>query len=283
MSMVHTLRRWSFVRRMNGRLLPASRLAVALACLCVAGPAWGQGPHDHYQHHAQMSPGAIGSWQLRRGGPLTGYFQPVEIKAPPGALVSLAVNGQFDELRPAPRVAGMLIAPVYRLRVANIPQLEGAEVFPTIEVIDRLYPPVGQVHRFPIVVELTQEDLELAVSGRFVTRVIYLEDPQRAAATPEDDGTLQRWFDCGAGEDPLRIADTLGRPVAILRMGARWPEDPTNPGPDFLYGCPPWIAVPDRREVAQPPAPVPPKQDNDQAGILFDAPARLTAGGTIRR
>ena len=44
-----------------------------------------------------MPPGAIGSLQLQRGGPLPGFFQPVEIKAPFGALISLAVDGQFDE------------------------------------------------------------------------------------------------------------------------------------------------------------------------------------------
>ncbi len=46
-----------------------------------------------------MPPGAIGSRQLQRGGPLPGFFQPVEIKAPAGALISLASGDQFG--RPA--------------------------------------------------------------------------------------------------------------------------------------------------------------------------------------
>jgi hypothetical protein len=229
-----------------------------------------------------MTPGAIGSWQLRRGGPLPGYFQPVEIKAPPGALVSLAVQGRFDELRPTPRTAGLLIAPVYRLRVANIPNLEFQEVFPTIEIIDRLYPPVGQAHRFPIVVELTEEDLVLAASGRFVTRVIYLEDPERAAPTAEDNFSPQRWFDCGTEEDPLRIADTIGRPVAILRMGARWPDDPESPSPDFMYGSPPWVQVPTPREGAPPEEVAPARPDAGDGAMLFDAPPRLTGGRFLR-
>jgi len=37
----------------------------------------------HYQHHALMPPGAIGSAQLQRGMPWVGYFQPVEITGRP--------------------------------------------------------------------------------------------------------------------------------------------------------------------------------------------------------
>jgi len=43
-----------------------------------------QQPGVHYLHQGIMPPGAIGSRQLQRGGPLPGYFQPVEIKARPG-------------------------------------------------------------------------------------------------------------------------------------------------------------------------------------------------------
>ena len=57
------------------------------ACMLAA-----QQPPVHYLHQGIMPPGAIGSRQLQRGGPLPGFFQPVEIKAPPGALISLAVE-----------------------------------------------------------------------------------------------------------------------------------------------------------------------------------------------
>ena len=94
---------------------------------------------------AQLPPGAIGSRQLQRGGPLAGFFQPVEIKAPPGVLISLAVANQFGPPQEAPRRVGLLIGSVYRLRVTNIPlpQAEGMEIFPTIEIIDRTYAPIG--------------------------------------------------------------------------------------------------------------------------------------------
>ena len=138
--------------------------------------------------------------------------QPIEIQGPPGAAISLAVNDQFTTPMPAPVEAGMLIGSVYRLRVIRIPQHEGLEVFPTIEVIDRIYPPRGQELRFPVPVELTQEDLELASRGSFVTRVIYLENPHEAIPG-QSDPVHQNWFEVPPQDDPLTVAGTMGRPM----------------------------------------------------------------------
>jgi hypothetical protein len=222
-----------------------------LACLGLATQLFAQAPGVHYQHTGALPPGAIGSWQLQRGGPLPGYYQPVEIKAPPGALISLATTGQFEPSAPAPVTAGMLIGAVYRLKVVRIPFHEGAEVFPTIEVVDRLYPPARHVWRFPIPIEITQEDLQLALAGKFVTRVIYLENPQTAVPAPENPAD-QHWFDVRPGENPLAVADTFGRPVAILRIGGRVPVDPLQPDPAFLFNSPPFLKF-------VPPQPVPPQ------------------------
>jgi hypothetical protein len=170
---------------------------------------------------------------------LPGYFQPVEIMAPQGVMVSTASPKGFDRPDAAPLKLGLLIGSVYRLRVTNLPLHPGVEVFPTIEVIDRLYPPLGKEHRFPIPIVLTAEDLELAAEGRFVTRVIYIENPHDAlpqAIKPENQSVMQ----VGPGEDPLVTADELGRPVAILRMGGRVPG---SGGADqrFLYGAPAFL------------------------------------------
>jgi hypothetical protein len=164
----------------------------------------------------------------------------VEIKAPAGALISLAVGQAFGEPRPNPVKAGMLIGQVYRIRVTNLPLNPGQEVFPSIEVIDRLYPPAGQELRFPIPIELTREDLELALSGKFVTRVIYLEDPMQALPVPLGDKP-QNWFELAPGRDPLAAADALGRPVAILRLGARLPGADQSPDANFFFGGPPLV------------------------------------------
>lgn len=202
-----------------------------------------QQPGVHYWDQGSVPPGAIGTRQLTRGGPLPGFFQPVEIKSPVGASLSLASEGRFDESQSDTRKVGLLIGAVYRLRVTGIRFAEGLEVFPTIEVIDRTYAPVGMELRFPIPIELTEEELKMALDGKYVTRVIYLEDPRNALPVRESSKS-QSWFEVQPGQDPVAVADSLGRPVAILRIGGRVPEMSESPDPKFFFGCPPYVQFP---------------------------------------
>lgn len=210
---------------------------LAFWCLWMAAVSASAQAPVHFHHAGKLPPGAIGSQQLLRGGPLPGYFQPVEIKAPQGALVSLAVDNQFAAPQPTPLKVGMLIGSVYRLRITQIPERDGEEVYPTIEVINRIYPPVGQEFRFPIPLELTEQDLNLALDGKFVTRIVYLEDPDRALPVRKGPGVEQSYFEVRPGDDPLAVADRLGRPMAIIRMGGRLPTD-SGADPDFMFGSP---------------------------------------------
>jgi hypothetical protein len=225
-------------RSIRHRRVVGPAAVAILACFALPASLWAQAPDVHYLHQGIMPPGAIGGMQLSRGGPVVGFFQPVELRAPGGTSIALAEEGGFAQIQEAPVKAGLLIGQVYRLRVTGIPLRPGMEVFPTIEVIDRLYAPRGQEQRFPIIVELTEEDLSLALDGKFVTRVIYLEDPRSALPVAEDP-TRQSWFEAGPKHDPLAVADQLGRPMAILRMGARLPDYATGPDMSFLFGCPP--------------------------------------------
>lgn len=213
-------------------------LWLGLICLATSAPSAAQGPPVHWQHQSAMPPGAIGSRRLERGGPLSGYFQPVEIRGPQGLRIALAGEEGFEPAEVTSTKVGLLVAPVYRLRVTHIPQHPGAELYPTVEIIDRLYPPAGQARRFPIPIHLTQEDLRLALDGRFVTRVIYVEDPAMAVPVA-DGGKQQRWFDARPSDDLLGVADGLGRPVAILRIGSRVPEEGDGDR-CFRYGTPPF-------------------------------------------
>ena len=137
----------------------------------------------------------------------------------------LAAQWHPDEL-----LAGAAIGPVYRFSVTDIPNNPDVEIFPTVEVIDRLYPPPGLALRYPIPIELTQEELEMAAGGAFVTRVIYVEDPHQALPVNQHRDGEQPWFEAAPGDDPLVAADRLGRPVAILRIGGRVPNAAGEPG-----------------------------------------------------
>ncbi len=212
--------------------LATTSLVAAVGCLLLAGQAFAQPGVSmptynpplpkHYLHSADLYPGEVGRRQLLRGH-RGDCFQPVEVTGPQGSLISLQAEDTFLEPTGNVARAGMLIGTVYRLRVGNIPFREGLEVFPSVEVIDRLHPPPGQEFQFPIPIELTVEELQMAADGRYITRVIYLEDPQHALPVQDEPGK-QRYFEVGAGQDPLEIADRVGRPMAILRMGSRVPD-----------------------------------------------------------
>lgn len=170
--------------------------------------------------------------------PMPICYQVVEFIGPPGTQISVAAQGAFVEPQPMPQLGSMLVGPLYRVRITGLPHEPGREVFPTVELIDKLCPPPGQEMKFPIPIELTEEDLRLALSGHFVTRVIYVEDPCIALAAVGDPDHPS-WFDAGPGVDPLVESKHWGRPVAILRLGGRLPDDTRGPDMDFLAGCPP--------------------------------------------
>ena len=197
--------------------------ALHLVMLMAVASTHGQGPPIHYFHAGDLPPGTVAQGQLARHLTLRGYMQPVEVLVPDGAQVAVFADGHFDPPQTGSVIAGMQVGSVYQLKVSNIPFQSGAEVFPTIEILNRLYPPKGMKVRFPVPVQITQEELELALSGRFITRVIFLEDPATALAHRDEPG-YQRYYEVGASEDPLREADRLGRPMAILRMGSRVPD-----------------------------------------------------------
>jgi hypothetical protein len=209
-----------------------------LLVVSITASMHGQTPGPHYFLDARQPPGAIGAQQAWRTGPAVApYFQPVRIVVPESALVSVAENGQFGAPHRGAVTVGLLVGQVYRIKVSNIPVYEDHEVFPSIEVISRLFPPPGKQWEYPVPVVLPQEDLVLALEGRLVTRVVYLEDPQRAAPVPQtrDD---QPYYEAKASENILETADRLGRPMVIVRLGSRVPNWDTDNG-QFLFYTPP--------------------------------------------
>lgn len=210
-------------------------------------------------YHQRLAPGTIGQLQNMKGRGIPGYFQPVQIVPPEGTKVAAVVQGAFADDLPAPQTFGCLIGAVYRFRITEIPLQPGAELYPTVEVIDRTYPPAGLELKYPIPVHLTAEELQYALEGKFVTRVIYLEDPDVAIPNAYEPG-FQPYFELPPGEDPVITANQLGRPVAILRLGSRRPTEVEIAG-EFTYQSPPirlFELVPTPIDPAMPPhGPVP--------------------------
>jgi uncharacterized repeat protein (TIGR01451 family) len=168
--------------------------------------------------------------------------QIVRFQGPPGVQVQvLAPNPE-----PAPLgdgqgllTVGLRVGVPYRLRLWNLPERPGAELYPVIEVVGHLHRPAGiDPAKYPVRVVFGEDDfIDAADRGRLVTQVIYLEDPEQALplAMPKDEIPV---VSLGPSEDPLKVGAALGRVIAVVRNGGRRPLGDEPPGDVFGYPGP---------------------------------------------
>jgi hypothetical protein len=201
------------------------------------------GAGQHRLLRSNMPPGYIGAMQRNISGPgsVMNYFQPVAFHGPGKTEFALSMSDSFMETEPDLQ-AGLLVGSVYRFKITTIPGYEGAELYPTIEVIDRTYPPPGLATKYPIEVYLDEDDIRAALDGQLVTRVVYLEDPQTASPLPQTQ-SAERPIETTYYQDALEVADRFGRPVAVVRIGSVAP--PRSPAllPRFFFGSPAWAPI----------------------------------------
>ena len=201
-----------------------------------------------------MPPGYLGQARLRGGPPVVGYFQPVSVSGPEGVTFSLADNGQFQN--PVSQLeAGFLVGQVYRFRITGIRGYEGAELYPTLEVIDRTYPPPGLATRYPIRIDLDHVRL------RVCTEPVKPGDPRdlcwKTRRPP------YRWFPRQQSRfappryprksrSRWKLPTGLGRPVAIVRIGSMAPpRAPEALLPQFFFGYPTWAPFPEQESAPE--------------------------------
>ncbi|MBO7679043.1 MAG: hypothetical protein J6S75_05170 [Thermoguttaceae bacterium] len=206
------------------------------ALVLFAGTALAQPPERRYlgEGEAAAAP-AAGS---RMGQKDDGYLQPMKFILPQGTIAAIASENGFVENRAMPDLFALRPGEVYRFKIYNIPFHEGAELFPSVEVLNRTFPPEGKALDFPVQLLLTQEDLEFALDGQFVTRVVFLErvkDALPADSSFSDEGLS---IDVPTGLSPVSVAETRGTVMAIIRVGSRLPEEEPNAQSPFYFGLP---------------------------------------------
>ena len=180
----------------------------------------------------QMSPpGMSAQWATNAGRIKLARFQPVRVILPMAGSVTFYESAQRPIELAAPAQAGLLVGNVYRLKVSGLEDFPGVDFYPSIELIDRLHPPTGREEDFPIDFEFTTEEFEWAANGRLVTKVIYLEQPERVPTVILDSTRPIQTIE--PSRNALAEADSLGRPMAIVRLGGRTP-DPLRPDPQFF-------------------------------------------------
>jgi len=246
---------------------------------------------ERFLVNTQSPAGDIGRTQIQRRPELAGVWQPVLVRAPDGATIWFAEGAGFSTGQENVQLVSLQVGSTYRLKISNIPENYG-DVYPTIEIIDRLHAPPGKEIRYPVPVEITAEELKLALSGKFVTRVIYVEDPRNAI--PARDLPEQRYFEALPDEDAYEVATRIGRPIAILRMGSVVPG--TQGGmAGFLFDSPPlqrhavWpkrpayvpselkpsdLPAPPKKIEPLPDAPKQPETDEELPSVPEDLPAK---------
>lgn len=179
----------------------------------------------HELVRGDMPPGMAAQVYTMSDRSLVGHTQAVQLVVPEETVIEIGDGqGAFSGAKASRLSVAMDLGFVYRFRLSNLPLPRMAEkqLYPSIEVLGKLNPPAGLENEFPIQVVLTHSDLKLALNGQMVTRVIYLEDP-RGPLPHRHQESAQPSLDVTSGQDPLRAAEKLGQPMAILRLGSRVP------------------------------------------------------------
>lgn len=221
----------------------------------------------HRLTNGNLPPGKASEIALRSNPNFFGYVQPVKILTPGDARVGFWTGNGYATADMRGPMFGMSMGTVYRVKITNIPGHPGAEIFPSIEMLSRLHPPQGKELEFPVPIEFTQNDLELAIEGKMVTKVVYLEDPDTALPFQQI-GDQQRNIDISGYEDTLNTADRLGRPMALIRLGSRQPLADDQAGAFEFFG--PGLQILNAVDAEQVPNAMPMQPQNERSSRSID-------------
>lgn len=201
-----------------------------------------QAQERYYPLDHQAPTGTAGRWNalIRPGS--AGLPQQISVRLPQAGNVKFYSGGPSQAVTlPSPAQVSVGVGYVYRFCISDIPGFPGVELYPTVEVIDRLNPPPGLEREFPIPIEFSEEEIEIAIQDRMVTKVVYLEHPD--LAFPVEQTETIRHERLAPSENLLQAADKRGRPLAIIRLGGRIP-DPRSPLDEFYSQSPLWLVEP---------------------------------------
>ena len=150
-------------------------------------------------------------------------MRPSQVKfvGPDGMQVFWSVSGQdtFDsEPLVVPGSNNFPQNAIYRLKLTNVPERPGVELYPTLEVAPTMPQSEAFLDHSTIPVQLSEEDFEQVLAGNYVTKVVYIPDPEFQELAIADVETLVSTR-LDPGVDPVVEADRRGTILAILRLG----------------------------------------------------------------
>lgn len=154
----------------------------------------------------------------------------VAFLGPEGMTVTWDVSapGRFDsEPLVAPGRYNFPQGAIYRLKIASIPGRPGVELYPTLEVGPATPRTEAFLAHNAIPVQMTEEDLDQILTGNFVTKVIYLPNPEFQELALAGVETLVSTR-LEPGVDPIVEASRRGSILAIVRVGNKDLEIPAG-------------------------------------------------------
>lgn len=191
----------------------------------------------HYVYDQFVPPGVAGQMQAIAGTIRPTVPQQVKLVLPGDGAVTVydgALNRPVSTAAPAQ--FAMLVGHMYRFEVSGLADYPHTTFYPSVELVGELHPPPGQAERFPIEIELLDEEFRWVMRGQMVTKVVYLEQADRVPL--QNLSGAPRVIDVERGRNAVAEADALGRPIAIVRLGGRTP-DPNQFDPQFWGPLPP--------------------------------------------
>ena len=110
-------------------------------------------------------------------------------------------------------------ARIYRLKISDISYRDDMVLYPTLEV----YPGNSKIDAYlahnAVPIEFTDEDFDQVLAGNYVTKVIYLPDPEfQELAIPGVETLVSTRLDPGV--DPVQEAHRRGAVLAVVRLGS---------------------------------------------------------------
>ncbi len=107
---------------------------------------------------------------------------------------------------------------IYRLKISNLEGRPGMTLYPTLEVGVASPRTSAYLAHAAIPIQFTEEDFDQVAAANFVTKVIYVPDPEyQELALAGVDTLVSTRLDPGV--DPIVEADRRGAILAILRLG----------------------------------------------------------------
>jgi uncharacterized repeat protein (TIGR01451 family) len=144
--------------------------------------------------------------------------------APKGVRVTAFPGSNLAKMYDAPVIMALRPGYVFRFELTNLPYNPGRALYPEVEVRGTLVPRPGLRYMdYPIPLVFSLADIERALRGALVTKVIYLEDPEKAIpAQTQPDYPIETPDD--SEREALKNARENGRLMAIVRLGDRRPS-----------------------------------------------------------